>query len=288
MIPGRNEGDNLLDTVECVLENSGHPDLELVVVDDGSTDGSGDRVEDRFGSTGRVRVVRGASLGISGARNLGARNATGDHLVFLDAHCYTPPGWLSELLAPLRDPRVGLVGPAFANLSRDDGARGVGVTWRDASLQMEWLAQEGPEPYPVPLLPGGCQAIRRADFERFGAFESLMTPWGSEGEEQSLRVWLLGYRVIAVPRAVIHHLFRERAPYQVDPEGVIFNRLLTALLHFNHPRLRRVFDGFKAMPEFIPALIALMESDVMARRRRWRAQRRHDDDWFCERFGCQI
>ncbi len=44
VIPAHNEGENLVDTVHCVLENTAYPDFEIVIVDDGSTDGSGDRL----------------------------------------------------------------------------------------------------------------------------------------------------------------------------------------------------------------------------------------------------
>ena len=58
VIPAFNEGENLVDTVRCVLENTAYPDFEIVVVDDGSTDGSGDRLANVIGKDGRVGVVR--------------------------------------------------------------------------------------------------------------------------------------------------------------------------------------------------------------------------------------
>lgn len=288
VIPAHNEGENVVDAVRYILQNSDYADLEVVVVDDGSTDGSGERIATLFSSTGQVTVLRGDALGAGGARNYGARQSNGDIVVFLDGHCYVPRGWLPRLVAPLGNPRVGMVGPAFADLSRDDGARGVGVTWRDAGLNMEWLAPQGDTPHPVPLLPGGCQAMRREDFERFGEFEPRMTRWGSEGEEQSLRVWLMGYDVVVEPRAIVYHLFRETHPYPVEFDDVLFNRLLTATIHFRWERAARVLDYYKDSPGFSKLIVLLMQSDVLERRREWQLQRVHDDDWFCARFGCAI
>ena len=164
VIPSHNEGENLVDTVDCVLANSSSEAIEVLVVDDGSTDGSGERVAARFAADPRVRVLRASETGVAGARNLGARQSTGHLLVFLDSHCYTPPGWLPRLTEPLADPAVGMIGPAFASLEHGNGARGLGITWRGPSLEIEWLPQQQEAPYPVPLLPGGCQAMRRADF----------------------------------------------------------------------------------------------------------------------------
>ena len=288
VIPAHNEGENLIDTVGCILENTVYPDFEIIVVDDGSTDGSGDRVADSFGAKGRVSVVRAAGLGVAGARNLGAQWASGEILVFLDGHCYTPPGWMTALIAPLGDPQVGIVGPSFASLHEGNGARGFGATWRDASLEIEWLPQRGDEPYPLPLLPGGCHAMRLSDFEKIGYYDSGMTRWGSEDQELSLRAWLMGYQVVVQPQAIIYHLFRKRHPYQVDASQVLYNRLRMALLHLREERVARVIDYYKCTHGFAQIIIWLLQSDVMDRRRQFQEMRCRDDNWFFARFGCQI
>lgn len=288
VIPAHNEGENLLDTVRCILENTTYPDFEVVVVDDGSTDNSGDHIASLFGGDGRVSVVRAEGLGVAGARNFGIHPATGEILVFLDGHCYTPPGWMTALIAPLADPQVGMVGPSLASLHHGDGTRGLGITWRDASLEMEWLLEMGDLPYPVPLLPGGCQIMRRADFERIGGYDSGMTRWGSEDQELSLRTWLMGYEVVVQPQVVIYHLFRETHPYPVDMQRIIYNRLRMAILHLSGDRLIRVLEHYTDTPGFSQIMIWLLESDAMDRRREFQEQRRWDDDWFCTRFNCQI
>jgi glycosyltransferase involved in cell wall biosynthesis len=127
VIPSYNEGENLVDTVRCILDYASYEDFEIVVVDDGSTDGSGERVTRLFGSDGQTHVLRTPGLGVAGARNLGAQAAQGDILIFLDAHSYTPPGWMTALISPLADPQVGMVGPAFASLQHGNDVQGLGV-----------------------------------------------------------------------------------------------------------------------------------------------------------------
>ena len=58
VIPSYNEGDNLVDTVHCLIDNNADVDLEVIVVDDGSTDGSGDHVAQRFSSKRQVYVIK--------------------------------------------------------------------------------------------------------------------------------------------------------------------------------------------------------------------------------------
>src|SRR6186997_2198644 len=132
VIPALNEGDNLIDTVRYVLDHSQWPQLEVIVADDGSTDGSPDRLS-RLGD-GRVRLVRSQGLGVAGARNHGAEQATGEVLVFLDGHCYVPPGWLAPLVSALDQPDAALAGPAFSNIG-DTRMQACGITWREPGLE---------------------------------------------------------------------------------------------------------------------------------------------------------
>ncbi|PKM82015.1 MAG: hypothetical protein CVU89_06660 [Firmicutes bacterium HGW-Firmicutes-14] len=286
VIPAHNEGENLIDTVNYILKNTDYPAYEVVVVDDNSTDGSGDRVAAGHNGDSPVIVIKADGLGVAGARNLGAQAAGGDILVFIDGHTYTPPGWLPSLIAPLTDSRVGMVGPAFADLTNNNGTKGLGAILRDASLEMDWLPQKADEFYPVPLLPGGCQVMRKADFIKIGCYDTGMTRWGSEDLEISLRAWLMGYRVVVQPQSVIYHLFRQSHPYHVESSQVIYNRLRMALLHFSEERTARVFDYYKGIPEFGQVMLRLMESDTMEQRKQFREIRSRDDCWYFEQFGC--
>lgn len=288
VIPSRNEGANLAYTVHWILANTQQPDFEIIVVDDGSTDESIHLVEHHYGGSGRLRIVAGEREGPGRARNLGAREATGAHVVFLDGHCYTPPGWLAGMVAPLGDPKIGLVGCAFADLRRPGKGVGVGCTWGTPALDMVWLQQQSNDVYTVPLLPGGCQAMRTADFLSFGAYDPGMRHIGSEGEEQALRCWLMGYQVVVQPRVVVHHLFRDNPPYEVRPGELIYNRLRLAFMHFSNARAARVVDAFKFQPSFSDQILALVSSDTMQQRSLWQERRKCSDDWFCKRFAVPV
>jgi GT2 family glycosyltransferase len=288
VIPSRNEGAYLAYTVRWILANTRQPEFEIVIVDDGSTDDSIGQVAHLYGGSGRLRIVAGERQGPGRARNLGARESSGAHIVFLDAHCYTPPGWLGGLIAPLADPRIGLVGCAFADLRQPGRGVGVGCTWGTPALDMVWLQQQSTDIYAVPLLPGGCQAMRTTDFLSFGMYDPGMRHIGSEGEEQSLRCWLMGYQVVVQPSIVVHHLFRDGPPYEVRAGELIYNRLRLAVVHFSEMRAARVMDAFKLTPSFSDQILALFRSDTMEQRSLWRERRKHSDDWFCERFAVPV
>ena len=99
VIPAFERRDLTAEAVDSVLRQTVR-DLELVVVDDGSRDGTGEHVLQRFGDP-RVRVVRQENLGVSAARNRGARETSGEWVAFLDSDDLWLPRKLERQLAAL-------------------------------------------------------------------------------------------------------------------------------------------------------------------------------------------
>ena len=282
VIPALNEGANLIDTVACVRAHSGDPAPQIIVVDDGSTDGAPQRLAARFADDEGVRVVNGPREGIARARNAGAAVASGEVVVFLDGHCHVPPGWLAALVAPFADPAVAMTGPAFASI-RDPLAVACGVTWADASLGNVWLPAETAGP--VPFHIGACQAVRAKTFAEVGGFDSGMTRWGSEDIELCLRLWLLGHEVHAAPASRVHHLFRTSRPYEVDAALIFYNHLRLALLHFDEARLAKVLALLIRCEGAERSLARAYAGGVVQQREALWARRRRNVDWLFARFG---
>jgi glycosyltransferase involved in cell wall biosynthesis len=282
VIPALNEGENLIDTVECVHAHCGPFAPEIIVVDDGSNDGAPQRIAGRYHDDPSVRVIAGPHAGIARARNAGAEAATGELIVFLDGHCYVPNGWLAPLLSPFADPNVAMVGPAFRSI-RDRGATACGITWSDAGLGNVWLPPEtrGPVPFHI----GACQAVRASAFADVDGFDRGMTRWGSEDIELCLRFWLLGYEVHAAPDSIVYHLFRTSRPYDVDVALILYNHLRMAILHFDEGRLAQVLARMKHFEQAEQALAKAYLNGVIADRNALLARRVRDIDWLFQRFG---
>jgi GT2 family glycosyltransferase len=103
VVPTYNRRDLLLQTIRSIEALRHQPD-EVVVVSDGSTDGS-----DAAAAALGVTVLRTDRAGAAGARNRGWRTVRAEVVAFVDDDCTADPGWLDALVRPFGDPSVGLV-----------------------------------------------------------------------------------------------------------------------------------------------------------------------------------
>jgi GT2 family glycosyltransferase len=280
VVVSRNEGKELTRTVENfddTLPSSG----EIIVVDDGSTDGSAQHVKTR---PGRITVHRVEHYGVARARNLGARRARSGVIVYADAHLRLEPDWWRPMLDVLENPSVGGVAPAITGFR--SGREGYGLTFQDSRLEVRWRRRKPRGPVAAPIIPGCCFATRRDVLEATGGWDERQVQRGNIDNEGCVRFWMLGYELIITPETVVGHKFRKRSPYRVGWPEFLFNRLRLAFVHFTNPqRLGRVVASLRSYPGFGEALALLADSDIAERRRDLQGRRVRDDDWYCDRFN---
>lgn len=283
VVPTLNEGSLLTMTIENILSHTTYPNYEIIVVDDGSTDGS---CATLAALDPRVRVIRSEGLGVARARNLGAALAQGEYVVFLDAHCRVSSDWLRGLAVALGPADVGVAGPCFTRLHEPE-PRGCGMIWSDAHLDPTWFEPVPTRrPYAVPLTTGACQAFRLATFTALGHYEEGFTRWGFEDVEICLRAWLLGYRVVVNPTVIVAHYFRESRGYEVEDVAIMSNFLRMIHLHFSPPRIRRVLRTLGNSPLVAEGLDRLYRSNIFDARATLLAARVQSDDWFFQYVNC--
>ncbi len=98
IIPVYNVSRYLRQCVDCVL-NQTYRQLQIILVDDGSTDGSAQMCDEYARQDERIRVIHKPNGGLSDARNVGTENAKGDYIVYLDADdCWNSNGYLQKML----------------------------------------------------------------------------------------------------------------------------------------------------------------------------------------------
>jgi GT2 family glycosyltransferase len=226
-------------------------------------------------------------VGSACARNLGGRAATGDIVVFSDAHILAPEHWWEPLTEALDQTFVGAVSPVISVMGCE-GNKGYGMRWKGPDFGIEWLTPQTERPHPVGLVPGAFLAMRSEVFRATGGFDEGMILWGMEDSELSLRFWLLGYELRVVPGVEVAHLFRRSHPYTVGWAYVIHNMLRLAYLHFKTERIERVIESLKRYRDFSRAMSLLSNSDVRKRREFLGVRCSYNDDWFFERFPMNL
>jgi hypothetical protein len=163
VIPTYNRADLLHDAIQSVLEQQ-WVDLELIVIDDGSTDDTA-TVVTRFLSDGRLRYVQQARQGRSRARNQGANLARSQYVAFLDSDDRFLPGGLaahSNVLNGLRAPGVTIGG--YEIVDAGGGHLGERRPWEEADLALAaWL-------FNCFGMPGSA-VVERSWFEQVGGFD---------------------------------------------------------------------------------------------------------------------
>lgn len=112
IIPLYNKVKFISRSIDSVLDQS-IPDFEIIVVDDGSTDGGMEHVSSKYGS--KVRLISQTNQGVSSARNTGIRNASFEYLAFLDAD----DAWHQDFLYWMKYvlekyPGLGMVGSSYS------------------------------------------------------------------------------------------------------------------------------------------------------------------------------
>ncbi len=188
--------------LDSVLGQS-YPALEVVVVDDGSTDGSGAMADEYAARDPRVRVVHTENRGLGAARNEGARHATGDLLAFADSDDVVPPDAYTVLHRQLRRTGADFV---TGSVARWDGSTLTELPWM-RRLHKD-RAAETVETHPELLgdVFAWNKLFRRDFWERTG----LSWPEGVRYEDQptTTAAYVHARRIGVVPDVVYHWRIR--------------------------------------------------------------------------------
>jgi GT2 family glycosyltransferase len=188
---------------------------EVIVVDNGSSDGSADAIALAHPDVHLVRST--VNLGAAGGRNLGIHAAgqrfTYDYLLFLDDDTVVEEGLADELVAALRaDPAAGIATPKAYRLGQPDViasaggmhvrlGRGVIVDVGAGQVDRGQFDRAGS----VDACVGFALLARREVLMAVGGFDEKYNPYGWEEVDFSLRVRKAGFSIRYVPSAVVYH-----------------------------------------------------------------------------------
>jgi len=193
VVPAYNEEIGVGPAVRSLVA-SDYPDLEVIVVDDGSTDGTVAAVES-LGLPG-VRVIRQPNGGKPSALNTGIAAARHDVLVLVDADTVFEPSSMRALVAPLADPEVG----AVSGNTKVGNRRGLLGRWQHIEYVIGFNLDR--RMFDVlrcmPTVPGAIGAFRRETLEAVGGVSNETL---AEDTDLTMASCRAGWRVVYAPQA---------------------------------------------------------------------------------------
>jgi GT2 family glycosyltransferase len=214
IIPHYN-GTDLLRRCLRALQQTEYEPVEILVVDNASTDGSGETAKVEFPQIKLIRET--TNRGFAGGCNVGMREASGKYIVLLNNDAVVTKGWLGHLVRTAEDdPKIGALQPKILGYSRKShfdyaGAAGgfmdvLGYPFARGRIFFTLEANSGQYEKESNIFwaTGTCTLLRRSAVEQVGELDETFF---AHMEEIDLdwRLHMAGYRVAYVPQSVVHH-----------------------------------------------------------------------------------
>ena len=292
VIPVRNEGARLPAAISSIVAGrSSHFPLEIILVDDASSDGCCDGLPATWTSLQqlvRLEVVRLPRWsGIPYARNAGAAAAHAPILFITDANVLFPNNWDVPTRWRIAPDRVLCAGIA----DMDSPFCGYGCRLLFPSMGVEWIRDPGVYSGYVPISPCSGTAITADLFRRVGGYDTAMPIYGAAEPEFSVRLWLYGAQIVSMPDLVLRHKFRpasERQPF-LDAIGKVSlrNYLRFGMLYLDRQRIDQMLHYYSghSSSNVAEALQSLSSGEVWQRRRLLEERLPHRFSSFVDLFG---
>ena len=242
VIPAYNAESKLGECLKaCLMQRGFAP--EVIVVDDGSTDDTA-----RIAGTFPVHYIAGEHRGPAAARNLGARSAKGDIIVFTDADCVPESDWLERLAVKFEEGVVA-VGGTYAIANPD--SRLARMIQGEIAMRHSGFGDE------VDFLGSYNLAVRREAFESVGGFDETYTMASGEDNDLSYRLGETGGKLRFAKDARVAHYHPTRLGRYLKTQ--LWHGFWRVKLYADHRKRLKKGDRYAGRGDLLaPGLILML------------------------------
>ncbi len=208
-----NQKNNTLQCLQSIYRID-YPNYEIILVDNGSSDGSVEAVSDLFPQT--ILLENKKNLGASGGRNKGIKYAnehlTYDYMLFLDNDTIVEKNFLTELVRAIEKyPGVGIAFPKIYYMDRKkiiQIAGNISVNFYTSLFHCDNYQKKDIgqcDNFQYSMLAPGCCLVKKKLMEKVRGFDEIYDPYGFEDSDFALRSNYEGFKNLYVPDSVIYH-----------------------------------------------------------------------------------
>lgn len=253
IVPVYNVAAYLPECMESILQQD-HTNLEVILIDDGSTDASGEICDRYAAQDSRIRVIHQKNGGAAAAKNAGLRAATGDYLAFADSDDYLEPGAYSHMLKTLKAWDADAGEFSFRYVSKS------GTEERILYEQTKMVS--GKEYLPGYTKSWSCALLWNKLYKR-SLFEGIFFEEGHKIDDEyfTYQGMMNANQVVCDP-AVVYNYRRRRSGAMLDPKAG--QQRMLDRVDFMCKRRRKVAQRFPELKqtfdtEFLDAMIYFTE-----------------------------
>jgi len=255
IIPTFNGSKRIGRCLEALLSQTAEQNVEIIVVNDGSTDNTSDVVSRYSG----IRLISQANAGPAAARNRGAQEAKGEILLFTDDDCVPTPDWLCAMLAPFEDAQVVGAKGVYRTHQKRMAARFVQIEYEDRYHLMAGLDS-------IDFVDTYSAAFRRERFMEMSGYDTSFLV-AAEDIDLSYRMSARGWKMKFIPSAIVYHTHPDTFwSYLKKKYKFAFWRMLAVrknpgkgIKDSHTPQI------MKLQLLFVPALVFAIGMDIVAR-----------------------
>jgi len=183
--------------------------IEVILVDDFSTDGTSEMGRRELASFPRAKVMRNErALGYTGGNNIGVEAASGEWVFILNDDTQLEPDCLEQLLKALAETKADAAVPAMAEYNSmqivSSAPAGFDIVGRPSWAEDDHSSDPSAPAHPCFMVGGAAFLIRRSVWNKLGGFDTTHFMY-AEDDDISWKLWLAGYQNIYVHNAIVHH-----------------------------------------------------------------------------------